>query len=77
MLRHDLATLDSWESWRSGKYNKPLWSILNGMSAERYLQSRRTDLINGEASADVLKTFIHLMLLTIHRNIEEAEKSIS
>jgi hypothetical protein len=74
MLRKDLAKLDSWESWRSGVYNKALWSILKGRSAEEYLQSGKKEVLNGEASVESLKTLIHLMLLTIHQNMKIAEK---
>jgi hypothetical protein len=74
MLRKDLAKLDSWESWRSGIYNKALWSVLKGLSAEEYLRATKREVINGEATADGLKTIIHLMLLTIHLNIQSAEQ---
>jgi hypothetical protein len=74
MLRKDLAKLDSWESWRSGKYNKALWSVLKGMSAEEYLRAKKREMLQAEASVEVLRTFIHLMLLTIHQNMKNAEK---
>jgi len=70
MLRKDLANLDSWESWRSGRYNKTLWHILKGIGAEAYLQTRKKEILNSEASVEELKTLIHLMLLTIHQNME-------
>jgi hypothetical protein len=73
MLRKDLAKLDSWESWRSGIYNKALWGILKGVGAEEYLRSRKKEVINGEASVEELKTLIHLMLLTIHQNMQHAD----
>ena len=77
MLRKDLAKIDSWESWRSGVYNKALWCILKGMGAEEYLRVRKEEIINGEASVEVLKTFIHLMLLTVHQNAQSAEQFAS
>jgi hypothetical protein len=73
VLRRDLLKLDSWESWRSGKYNRPLWRILKGCGADEFLRNRKKEAINGEATAQVLKTFIHLMLLTIHQDIEQAQ----
>jgi hypothetical protein len=76
MLRKDLAKIDSWESWRSGKYNKALWNILKGIGAEDYLQNREEEVVSNEASVEVIKTFIHLMLLTIHQNTETAANSI-
>jgi hypothetical protein len=75
VLKKDLAKIDSWESWRNGRYNKALWRILEGMGAEEYLRTRKGDVINGEASVAVLKTLIHLMLLTIHQNMAEVQKS--
>jgi hypothetical protein len=45
------------------------------MGAEEYLRTRKGDVINGEASVAVLKTLIHLMLLTIHQNMAEVQKS--
>jgi hypothetical protein len=77
MLRQDLARLDSWESWRTGRYNKTLWSILKGMGAEEYLRSRKEEVLDGEASIEALETLIHLMLLTTHQNMEETEKSLT
>jgi len=77
MLRLDFAKIDSWESWRSGKYNKILWKILKGQGAEEFLRTRKDDVLNGEASVTVLKTFLHLMLLTIHQNMEQAENLLS
>ena len=73
MLRKDLVKLDSWESWRSGIYNKSLWHILKGVGAEEYMRTGKKDVINGEASVQVLKTLIHLMLLTIHQNMKQNE----
>lgn len=77
MLQEDLAKVDSWESWRIGKYNKALWGILQGKGAEEYLRTRKEEMINGETSVNVLKTLIHLMLLTIHQNTEEAEQFVA
>ena len=72
MLQKDLAKLDSWESWRSGKYNQALWRILNGVGAEDFARCRKNDILNGQAAVEDLKTLIHLMLLTIHQNMASA-----
>jgi hypothetical protein len=63
--------------WRNGKYNKVLWGILNHMGAEEYLRSRKEEIIRGEASVEVLKKLIQLMLLTIHQNMKDAEQFVS
>ncbi|MGD9289930.1 MAG: hypothetical protein PVG74_20090 [Desulfobacterales bacterium] len=76
MLRLDFAKIDSWQSWRSGKYNKTLWKILKGRGAEEYLRINKKDVLNGDASVTVLKTLLHLMLLTIHQNMEQADHLI-
>jgi hypothetical protein len=60
MLRLDFAKIDSWQSWRSGKYNKTLWKILKGRGAEEYLRVNKKDVLNGDASVTVLKTLLHL-----------------
>jgi hypothetical protein len=75
VLQKDLAKIYSWESWRNGRYNKAFWGILNDMGAEEYLRTRKEEVINGEASVAVLKTLIHLMLVTIHQNKAEVKKS--
>jgi hypothetical protein len=76
MLQHDLTKIDSWDSWRSGTYNLALLSILNGQGAGEYLQFRKEEVIEEDTSLAVVKTLIHLMLLTIHQNKVEAQKIV-
>jgi hypothetical protein len=47
------------------------------MGAEEYLRSRKEEIIRGEASVEVLKKLIQLMLLTIHQNMKDAEQFVS
>jgi hypothetical protein len=77
ILKKDLIKIDAWDSWRSGIYNKALLSILKGIGADEYLRNKKREVISGEASVEVLKKLIHLMLLTIHQRMETAEKSVS
>jgi hypothetical protein len=72
MLQKDLSKIDAWDSWRSGFYNRTLLKLLNGRDAVDYLKSWKKEVYDGDATIEVLRTLIHLMLLTIHQNMQEA-----
>jgi hypothetical protein len=77
VFQKDLAKIDSWKSWRSGKYNLVLLKILEGRDAGEYLRDRLKEVTDGRASVEVLKTLIHLMLLAIHQNKQEVEEHLN
>ena len=63
-LERDLEKIDSWQMWRKGTYSRPLLKILSGRNTGEYLRSVRSDLLQERASPGVLKTVIHLTLLS-------------
>ncbi len=65
VLHSDLQAIDSWESWRQGRYNRALLEILEGKNAVDYLNSVKKRVLRGSASATMLKSLIQLTLLTI------------
>jgi hypothetical protein len=67
-LEKDLAELDSWQMWRKGTYSRPLLHALSGRDAEDYIRSVRRDLLDEEASPGVVKTVIHLTLISLCRD---------
>jgi hypothetical protein len=70
LLENDLTQIDSWAMWRKGTYNRPMLQILGGRNATDFIRSVRRDLLEERASAGVLKTLIHLTLLSIQRNCD-------
>lgn len=64
-LQTDFEAIDSWESWRQGRYNRALLEILEGKNAADYLDSAKKQVLRGSASVTVLQTLIQLTLLTI------------
>lgn len=67
-LAEDLAKLDSWQMWREGTYSRSLLAILSGRDTVDYLQSVRDDILTEHAPQGVLRTMIHLTLLSICRD---------
>ncbi|MEA3437458.1 MAG: hypothetical protein U9R43_13395 [Thermodesulfobacteriota bacterium] len=74
MFRDDIIRLDSWETWRQGYYNKPLLDILGGRNASDFMSNVREEILNERASENVLEKLIHLMLLCIHKDMQDAKK---
>ena len=70
IFREDVAELDSWSTWRNGYYNQALLDTLQGSAAERYLASAREDFLNETLDEKHIRKMIHLMLLTLHRDIK-------
>jgi hypothetical protein len=67
-LEKDLAELDSWQMWRKGTYSRSLLHILSGRDARDYIRSVRMDLLDEKAPSMVVKTVIHLTLLSLCRD---------
>jgi hypothetical protein len=66
----DLKSLDKWETWRAGRYNRTLLRLLGGKRIEDFLQIVREDLFNEDLPTDRLACLIHLLLLSFHRDQE-------
>ena len=73
ILEQDFIAIDSWQTWREGKYNKALFSILDGRDAGDFLRSVKENIIDESINDEAVRKLIHLTLLTIHRDIEAAE----
>jgi hypothetical protein len=65
LLEAKAAALDSWEAWRSGRFNRPMLDLLAGRGAADYVRAARPGVLRGTASEAVLRTLIHLTLLGI------------
>ncbi len=74
VLEEDFICLDSWQTWREGKYNKALFSILDGKNPKDFLRSVKDRIINETISEEAVRKLIHLTLLTIHRDIEAVKR---
>jgi hypothetical protein len=76
-LQEDLAAIDAPQIWRQGRYNRPLYQLLKGQSAEEYVSRHRQALLFEMASEETLEKFIHLFILTTlqQRRKEEAPSS--
>jgi hypothetical protein len=72
-LEPDFKKIDSWDIWREGYYNPALLAILNGESTCDFLSTAKTEVKNESISVDRLKKLIHLTLLTIHQDMNDAE----
>jgi hypothetical protein len=74
-LEEDFICLDSWQTWREGKYNKALFSILDGKSPKDFLRSVKDGIVNETITEEAVRKLIQLTLLTIHRDIEAVKRS--
>ncbi|MFH2067525.1 MAG: hypothetical protein ABIK15_20150 [Pseudomonadota bacterium] len=70
LFQQDVAELDSWKTWRNGYYNQALLSILQGAGGEKYLASERRNLMTESLPEKDISRMIHLMLLTIHQDMQ-------
>lgn len=66
----ELRRLDDWETWRRGRFNKPMLWVLNGKSAPHFLKRVARDVVDETASEKTLLTLIHLVLLTVEMGAE-------
>ncbi len=73
LFQDDIRKLDSWQSWREGYYNQALLHTLNGKNAADYLKALQTDLLDESAGAEDLKKLIHLMLLSLHMDLQQTQ----
>ncbi|RPJ82118.1 MAG: hypothetical protein EHJ94_02850 [Deltaproteobacteria bacterium] len=71
LFQQDVAELDSWQTWRDGYYNQALLDTLKGAGGEKYLAVCKQDLLNETSDEKDIKKLIHLMLLTIHKDLQE------
>jgi hypothetical protein len=76
-LVEDLRQLDSWNSWRHGDFNKPLWDTLNGQNAVDFVTSARQDVLSDCASLETLKKLIHLSLIGILRDVRRSREALA
>jgi hypothetical protein len=75
-LQEDLAAIDAPQVWRQGRYNRPLYQLLKGQSAEEYVNRHRQALRFEMASEETLEKLIHLFILTtLHRRHAESASS--
>ena len=63
-LQEELAAIDAPQVWRQGRYNRPLYQLLKGQSAEAYAKRHRQALLFEMASVETLEKLIHLFILT-------------
>ncbi len=61
----EVETLDSMPTWRAGRYNKALFSVLQGMDAAAFISRARAGLISEELPLSIIRRLIHLLLLTL------------
>ena len=76
-LESDFKRIDSWKIWREGYYNPALLAILNGGSTSEFLSIVKQEVKNESISVDRIRMLIHLMLLTVHQDIERAKTGSS
>ena len=77
VFQKELARLDSWKTWREGRYNRPLLSILKGQSAIRFLSLTKHDFLQENIPEASLRKLIQLCLLIIEKKATEAGKMFS
>ena len=63
--REQVRQLDNLSTWRSGVYNRALFSILKGRDAVSFIDTLRSAVLAEELTAADLARLIHLMLLTL------------
>lgn len=61
-----VAELDSWQSWRSGAYNRELMTITGGQNAVDFLNTAKSDVIRESLPPETCQKLISLLLLTLH-----------
>ena len=64
LLEKDLAAIDTPRAWRQGRYNRPLYKLLRGLSAAEFLTRHRQAILFEMASEETLAKLIHLFILT-------------
>jgi hypothetical protein len=69
VLRPEITALDAWDSWRQGLYNRPLWGLLGGGNALEFWDRAAAGVRDETLDAPTLRTLIHLLLLTLHRQM--------
>nr|WP_054695009.1 hypothetical protein [Desulfosarcina cetonica] len=57
--------LDGFATWRSGHYNRALFSLFKGKDAALFIDTHRRGILDETSSVAVLRRLIHLMLLTL------------
>ncbi len=67
-IEKDLTELDSWQMWRKGTYSRPLLDVLSGRDAGGYIRSVRRELLDEKAPLTVVKSVIHLTLISLCRD---------
>ncbi|MBU2510981.1 hypothetical protein KJ966_06570 [bacterium] len=68
VLESHAGELDSMQSWRQGKYNESLMSILKGKNAMEFITAVREDAIAERLPHNTLVQLIQLTLLIVGRN---------
>ena len=58
--------MDSMASWRSGRYNQALLSVLQGRDAADFVDARRSGILAEALPSSSIVRLIHLMLLTLN-----------
>ncbi len=61
----EVENLDSLPTWRAGRYNQALFSVLEGMDAAAFISRARIALLAEELPLSMIRRLIHLMLLTL------------
>jgi hypothetical protein len=65
-FRKAAQELDSWESWRKGRYNKALLWLLEGTNTDEFLALIQRDTLSEALPADVCRKTIYLLLLVLN-----------
>ena len=71
-FRRAMRELDSWQAWRSGRYNQALFALLEGRNSEAYLAAAEQALLREELSDQTCETLINLLLLVFHSGKQAA-----
>jgi hypothetical protein len=64
LMEKSLAAIDTPNTWRQGRYNRPLYQILRGRNAREFLARQRQALLSEMASDETLAKLIQLFVLT-------------
>ena len=65
LWREKARQLDNLSNWRSGKYNRSLFSTLKGRDAAAFIDTQRSAVLSEDLPVPALTRLIHLMLLTL------------
>jgi hypothetical protein len=68
-----LRQLDGPMSWRSGKFNQALYSLLGGEDAVSSIEKARPDILAGDLAQGSVKQMIFLLLLTFEHMRHQTE----